>query len=98
MNNAAPAARTSSRSPMSTRSSARTKSSTAARSAVRPACLSSRPNPRTLDRKAGPETPTSGSVTRLDLREVRRRPLTADHAHVLLVLEQHAEGWVDDLG
>ncbi len=47
--------------------------------------------------RAGPETPTSGSVTGLDLGEVRGRPLSTDHAHVLLVLEQHPEGGVDDL-
>src|SRR6266545_6791773 len=111
-NTAAPAQRTCSRSPMSTRVSARVKSITAPRSTLNPAVRRLRAKTMAWRSSRSPSTstgpvadsahptacPTRSSATGGHLGEERRRGLTADPSDILLVLEDDAQGLVDERG
>src|SRR5690349_18402736 len=99
-NTAAPAAFTWSRSPMSTMSRARAKSIAAARSTARPARRSARPNPTARPSRSCPSTWRGISpfaLARGRLGQELLHALAAHVADVLLVLEDDAQGLVDDL-
>src|SRR5947207_2616727 len=95
---AAPAARTTSRCPMSTSARARAKSIAPPRSIGSPAALSSRPKRTEAASSASPETRSVASLMGTDLREVAPRRLALHPTNVLFVLEDDAQGLVDQFG